>query len=98
MTRATVARELWVTVPCKGRLSFLQRTAPGWLDQPDVRYCLVDFDCPDRCGDWLERTFAAEVAAGRAVVERIGARPYFHKAAAHNAGARRIAAARGESV
>ena len=98
MAQATDARQLWVTVPCKGRLSFLQRTAPAWFEQPDVGYCLVDFDCPDRCGDWLEQTFAAEVAAGRAVVERVVGQRYFHKAAAHNAGARRIAAAGGEYV
>jgi hypothetical protein len=98
MTRATQARKLWVTVPCKGRLSFLKRTAPALLAQPDVGYCLVDFSCPDHCGDWLEQTFAAEVAAGRAMVERIAGRCYFHKAAAHNAGARRIAAAGGEHV
>jgi len=98
MTQATDPRKLWVTVPCKGRLSFLQRTAPAWFEQPDIGYCLVDFDCPDHCGDWLERTFAAEVAAGRAAVVRITDRRYFHKAAAHNAGARRIAAAGGEHV
>ena len=98
MIEATDARKLWVTVPCKGRLSFLQRTAPSLIAQPEIGYCLVDFDCPDRCGDWLEQTFAAEVAAGRAIVERIPERRYFHKAAAHNAGARRIAAAGGEHV
>jgi hypothetical protein len=98
MTQATLAWRLWISVPCKGRLSFLRRTAPALLAQPDLGYCLVDFDCPDHCGDWLERTFPADLAAGRVLIERITQRPFFHKAAAHNAGARRIAAAGGEHV
>lgn len=98
MTLATQVRRLWVSVPCKGRLEFLRRTAPTLLAEPDLGYCLVDFDCPDHCGDWLEQSFPDELAAGRVLIERIAQRPFFHKAAAHNAGARRIAAAGGEHV
>jgi len=82
--------ELGITVPCKGRLEFVQKTAPALIGEPGVRYCLVDFDCPDDCGGWLERTFGAEVGAGRAIVERVRDRPRFNKGAAHNVGARRL--------
>ena len=92
MTAATSTPALWATVPCKGRLAFTQQTAPSVLAQ-DMGYCLVDFYCPDRCGDWLERSFASAIARGRAIVVRAGERRHFHKAAAHNLGARRAIAA-----
>jgi hypothetical protein len=78
---------IWIVVPCMGRLSFLQKTAGLVLAQPDVRYCLVDYSCPDRCGEWLERTFEREIGERRAVVERVGGQRLFNKSKAHNAGA-----------
>jgi hypothetical protein len=87
---AAAGPEIGITVPCKGRLSFLKQTAPALIGQPGVRYCLVDFDCPDRCGDWAEQTFPAAVAAGALVIERVRDRPHFNKGAAHNLGARRL--------
>lgn len=81
---------LWVVVPCKGRLPFLQRTVGRLLHQPYVRYCLVDYSCPDRCGDWLLSQFPKAVRNRRAVVERVDAgSPLFNKSRAHNAGAAR---------
>ena len=85
--------EIGITVPCKGRLAFLEQTAPALIGQPGVRYCLVDYDCPEQCGDWAEQTFPAAVAAGRLVIERVRDRPQFNKSAAHNVGARRLIAA-----
>ena len=82
--------ELCVTVPCKGRLDFLKRTAPALVGQPGVRYCLVDYDCPDDCGGWMERTFPEAIVNGRVAVERVAQRPQFNKGAAHNIGARRL--------
>jgi hypothetical protein len=82
--------EIGITVPCKGRLAFLKQTAPALIGRPRVRYCLVDYDCPERCGDWAEQTFPAEVAAARLVIERVGDRPHFNKGAAHNLGAQRL--------
>jgi hypothetical protein len=81
---------IWTVVPCMGRLGFLQTTAQRVLDQEDARYCLVDYSCPDRCGDWFERTFAALVREGRAMVERVPGRRVFSKSHAHNAGALRV--------
>jgi hypothetical protein len=80
---------LWVVVPCKGRLTFLQETVPCVIEQAGVYYCLVDYSCPDRAGDWFEATFPEAVRGGRAVTERVHGQALFHKSCAHNAGARR---------
>jgi hypothetical protein len=44
-------------VPCKGRLSFLRRTVGSIVSQPNSRLVVVDYDCPDRCGDWIEARY-----------------------------------------
>jgi hypothetical protein len=80
---------LWAVVPCMGRLDFLQQTLPVFFRQPLIRYCLVDYSCPQRAGEWAERECPSEVRAGRLAVERITGEQYFHKSRAHNAGARR---------
>jgi len=81
--------QICAIVPCMGRLSFLQRTLPAYLLQPQLRYCLVDYSCPENCGTWAEQQFAAEIAGGRLAVERVPGQPHFHKSRAHNAGAAR---------
>jgi hypothetical protein len=72
-----------------GRLAFVRQTAPAVLAQPAVRYCLVDYACPARCGDWLAAEFPAATASGRAVVARVAGQSLFNKGAANNLGARR---------
>jgi hypothetical protein len=81
---------LWVIVTCMGRLPFVKRTAPALLAQAgggSFCYCLVDFSCPDHCGDWLERAYPELVARGGASVVRVLDRAFFHKTAALNLGA-----------
>jgi len=85
---------LWVVVTCMGRLAFVQRTLPTVIAQDGIGYCLVDYSCPDRAGDWLERAHADRIRAGTMAVERVEGKQYFHKTAALNAGAR-AAVARG---
>lgn len=80
---------IWVVTPCMNRLAFLRETAPRVLSRPEVGYCLVDYSCPDRCGEWLEAEFGAAVREGRCVVERIVGKTSFNKCEAHNAGAGR---------
>ncbi|HVV52833.1 MAG TPA: glycosyltransferase family A protein [Polyangia bacterium] len=80
---------IWVCVPCMGRLSFLQKTVGSVISNPAANYCLVDYSCPDRSGDWLAERYAAEVRARRMVVERVTNQRLFHKCKAHNAGAYR---------
>ena len=87
---------IWAVVPCMGRLAFLRRTLPVFLQQPAMRYCLVDYACPEACGTWIERTFPAEIAAGRVAIERVTGEVHFHKTRAHNLGARRAIAAGAE--
>ena len=72
-----------------GRLSFLKRTAHRLLAQPHIHYCLTDYSCPDKSGDWFESSFPEAIAQGRAVVERVPGRTLFNKCVAHNAGAAR---------
>lgn len=82
-------RNLWLTVPCKGRLAFVEQSLPTFIRQPGVVCCLVDYDCPERCGDWAEASHREAVRAGRLVVVRAADRPLFNKSAAHNLGAQR---------
>jgi hypothetical protein len=79
--------DVWLTVPCKGRLGFVQQSLPTFTRQTDLFCCLVDYDCPDGCGDWVEATYPDAVRSGRLVVVRAKNRPLFNKSAAHNLGA-----------
>jgi hypothetical protein len=83
------ARRFCVIVSCKDRLEFLRSTAPRILACPEVRYCLVDYACPERCGDWLSQSFPEASSDGRLLIERVPAGQYFNKSAALNTGARR---------
>ncbi len=81
-----------VVVTCMGRLKFLRRTAPTVLAHPGPRYCLVDYSCPDRCGEWLQSAFASDCETGRAGIEYVPGQVQFNKAKALNTGARRVIA------
>ena len=77
---------MWAVTTCKGRLDHLRQTAPRFAEQFE-RWCLVDYDCPDASGDWVEQH-----AFLGSVVERLG-KPAkrFHKTRALNLGAARAA-------
>lgn len=75
-------------VTSMGRLSFLKRTLPSVLAGMDATYCLVDYSCPDRSGDWVRDHYAEQYGSGRIEVVRSGGRETFHKTAALNLGAR----------
>jgi hypothetical protein len=81
-------RGLWVIVTCMGRLEFLRQTLPTVLANVDATYCLVDYSCPERAGDWVRRAHPDECRSGRIVVISVSDQRAFHKAAALNAGAR----------
>jgi N-terminal domain of galactosyltransferase len=80
---------IWVCVPCMGRLSFLRQTVGFVISHPDANYCLVDYSCPDQCGDWLAQRYADEIRRRRMAIERVPNQKLFHKCKAHNAGAYR---------
>ena len=79
---------IWVVVPCMGRLEFLKKTAPTILAQSELNFCLVDYSCPDRAGEWFRSHFADAIREGRATVVDVLGRPYFEKSKALNAGGR----------
>ena len=68
-------------VPCKGRLEHLQRSLPPRLGLPDVENLVVDYDCPDGAGDWVQEH------APEARVVRVEGAPYYNASAARNVGA-----------
>ncbi len=88
-SRPTDTDALWVVVPCMGRLTFLKQTLPGVVAQSGVRYCLVDYACPEGCGGWVARCYPSEVRGGRIAVERVRGLTYFNKSRANNRGAAR---------
>jgi hypothetical protein len=74
-------------VTCKARLEFLRLTAPGLLEQ-GVNYCLVDYDCPQQSGDWLQGFAKKASIPGEVLVVNYRPAPRFHKTHALNMGAR----------
>jgi len=80
---------LWVVVPCMGRLVHLRQTLPSLLRQPGIRYCLVDYACPDRCGEWVRRSHRECMREGRIIVETVPTAVRFNKGRAYNRGAAR---------
>ena len=78
----TAAAPISVIVTCKGRLGHLRQTLPALIRAlPRAEVILVDYDCPERCGDWVEAN-----APGVTVV-RAHDRPIFNIAKARNLGA-----------
>jgi hypothetical protein len=77
---------LSVVVPCMGRLHHLKLTAPALLSQPEIEYILVDYSCPDRCGDYARRHWP------RAKIVEVSGEKYFNLSQARNAGARQTTA------
>ena len=65
---------------CKGRLQHLQQTLPSLMALPDCEVVVVDYDCPQGAGAWVQSTFPA------AKVVRIKDRPHFKAAEARNRG------------
>jgi len=78
----TAAAPISVIVTCKGRLTHLRRTLPALRRAlPSAELVLVDYDCPERSGDWAE----ANVTGVKVV--RAHDRPIFNIARARNLGA-----------
>jgi hypothetical protein len=75
-----VARLAAITT-CKGRLEHLKQTLPALMAEPELEVVVVDYDCPDRAGDWVRNTHP------RAKVVAVLNRPYFNRSEAKNLGA-----------
>ena len=72
---------------CKGRLEHLKQSLPRLMAQPQAEVVVVDYDCPDGAGAWVEKEWPA------ARVVRVKNTPLFSAARSRNLGAQ---AARGE--
>jgi hypothetical protein len=44
---------------CMDRLEFLKQSLPMMLAQPASECVVVDYSCPQRCGEWVEREYSA---------------------------------------
>jgi len=75
---------LGFVVTCKGRLQHLSQSLPRLATQAASECVLVDYDCPEHCGEW-----AGEYTPAVRVVQVQNA-PYFSVAHARNLGARAI--------
>ena len=85
---ATGKPSIWAVVTCMGRRQFLQKTAPSVLAERELKYCLVDYSCPEGSGAWFRDHFARAVAEGRAAVVHESQKTRFEKSRALNLGAR----------
>ncbi len=73
--------EICFITTCKGRLEHLKQTLPTWVDQPNTCCIVVDYSCPNRCGDWVEQNHS------RVQVVRVPDKSRFHLTHARNVGA-----------
>ena len=77
----------WV-IPCKGRLAQLQQSLPVLVasagHEPGVLFLVVDYDCPQHCGSWVERRYP------QVKVVRLRNCPVFSLVKARNAGASQV--------
>jgi hypothetical protein len=79
-----VLPEFSLCTSCMGRLEHLKRTLPLSLSHECAEVLLVDYSCPDRSGDWAEKTFSVEIETGRLRVFRVNGRTEYHHAHARN--------------
>lgn len=71
-----------IITTCKGRKHHLEKTLPLWLKEKNVNIVVVDFNCPQNVGNWVEKNFP-EVRVARVANEQ-----KFHLAKARNVGAK----------
>lgn len=75
---------------CMGRLNHLRHTLPLLLEHTPMHVIVVDWSCPDACGDWIEREVldpSDRVSVIRCTGERV-----FNKCRALNVGLRQAVA------
>ena len=76
--------QLCFVTTCMGRLDYLKRTLGRIDGQPDTACVVVDYSCPDRCGEWVEANHPA------VRVVRVPGRTTFSRSRACNAGSRAV--------
>lgn len=78
--------QLSIVTTCKNRLEHLRQTLPAMLAQADSEVIVVDYGCPQGCGDWVLEHFP------QVRVIHVDDDPEFCLARARNAGARQARA------
>lgn len=76
--------QLCFVTTCMGRLDNLKRTLGRIVGQPDTSCVVVDYSCPERCGEWVEANHT-DVR-----VVRVPGRTVFNRSRACNAGSRAV--------
>lgn len=75
-------------ITCKNRLSHIQATLPRNLasmaDDENVEFVLLNYQSEDGLAEWVEATFAAEIASGRLVHAYHFPAPHFRMTHAKN--------------
>ncbi len=71
-----------IITTCKGRKHHLEKTLPLWLKEKNVNVVVVDFNCPQNVGNWVEKTHPGVRVA------RVANEQKFHLAKARNVGAK----------
>jgi len=70
-----------IVITCMGRLEQLKQSLPQAIKQQAAHCYLVDYSCPDSCGDWAEQQGLA------VTVVRVGNQTVFNLSKARNSGA-----------
>lgn len=73
--------DLCLITTCMGRLQHLRESLSAAASQPRTSCVVVDYSCPERCGEWVEQHYP------KVRVVRVPGESYFSVARARNAGA-----------
>ncbi len=76
--------QLCFLTTCMGRLTQLRQTLPAVAAQRDSSCVVVDYSCPDRCGEWVEANYP------QVRVVRIEGQSRFNRSIAANAGSKAV--------
>lgn len=77
---------IFIIVPCMGRLHHLKKTAPNLIGHSEFEYVLSDYSCPDKSGHWLKAKYP-NVHIVHTEGKKQSSRVIFNKVQALNAGA-----------
>jgi glycosyltransferase involved in cell wall biosynthesis len=91
MTDRNNTPQISLVATCKGRLANLRKCLPTWLDLEGADYeiVIVDYDCPDGVGDYVQSHRAGwlrDCRVSNIKVVRVDNKPYFNLNDARNRG------------
>ena len=82
---------MFIVITCKGRLHHIKQSIKPLMDRPVLKVVVVDYDCPDMVGDWLQNEYK-DLIGSRLFIERVYNAPIFYRSHARNLGGIRAAA------